>query len=82
MNEITTKEIYDLIGKVEERLTSKIEKVHDAFLVLEEGKVTELLKDMAEIKAEQKPIKMIVYGMVASVLLTVLSALLYLLLKH
>ena len=79
--EITTKDVYELVNKAEERLTSKIERVYDAFLKLEEGKVTELLQDVARIKTEQKPIRLIVYGMVGIVLATVLGALLYLVIR-
>ena len=88
MPDITTKEIYNLVEQVETRLGIKIEKVYDAFLRLEEGKVTELLESRAKqeaelraIRAEYKPVKQVVYGLVGLVLTIVLTALVYLVIK-
>ena len=48
--QITYKTLYELMGAMEIRLTNKIESVHHAFLVLEEGKVSRLDKEVAELK--------------------------------
>lgn len=89
MTEITTKEVYELVQGAEIRLKQEISRVYDAFLKLEEGKVTELLQakvkheeELKRLRDEYKPVKAIVYGMVAFILLAVLGALVYLVVKH
>ncbi len=82
MSEITIKEVYRLIENVEIRLVVKIEKVYDAFLRLEEGKVTQLLEDVARYKVELSLIKRIVYSACGFVLLAVLSSIIYLVIKR
>lgn len=84
-NEITIREVYDLVdkkmGDLDKSLGSRIEKLSDAFMKLEEGRVSALEKQVAELTASYHPIRLIVYGMVGMILITVLGALLYLVIK-
>ena len=82
MSEITTKEIYDLVNKLDEKLSIKIDKVYVAFMELEAGRLSSVEKKLTEIVAEHKPVKAIVYGMTGFILLAVLSALVYLVVKR
>lgn len=52
--QVSFKQVYDLIGASEIRISAKVDKVYDAFMRLEEGKVTQLLTDMAEVKAQRE----------------------------
>ena len=88
-NQITTKEVYDLVEKVRIELTSHVLRLEGKFDTLEAGRLSAIEKSsaedrarfmtaIAELRAEGKPVKMIVYGMVSLILVAVASAVIYL----
>ena len=81
MKDILIKQVYEIVDSAKKELTSHILRLETKFDILEAGRVSGIEKDMAELKAEQKPIKMVVYGMIGLILVTVLGALLFLVLK-
>lgn len=82
MKDITTKQVYDLIGAVEVRLTDKIDKLYAAFMDLEAGRLSAIEKAMAEYSAEIKPVKALVYGCAGIILTAVIVSIVYLVIKR
>lgn len=52
MNEITIKDLYDIIDKRFTGLEGKVEKYHDSFIRFEEGKLTQALQDLEKAKGD------------------------------
>lgn len=48
MDELTIKDLYDIIDKRFNKLELSVEKYHDAFMRFEEGKLTQALQDIKE----------------------------------
>lgn len=73
--------VYELVDKTRRELSEHILRLEGKFDLLEAGRVSRLEKELAELKAGYDPVKKIVYGLVGTVLITVLGALLYLVIK-
>lgn len=80
-NVVDVREVYTLISSMRLEIggsikvvDDKITKLDDRFIALESGRLSKLEKDFAEYKAELAPVKKVVYGMIAIILVTVLGA--------
>lgn len=75
-NDVSLKDIYNLVDAVRRELMTSIQNLDHKFMLLEEGRVSSLEKEVAELKASHKPIRMLVYGLVGLILTAVIGALL------
>jgi len=77
---VSAREVYKLINDTRLELSGHILRLETKFDTLEAGRVSALEKQITEMKAEQEPVKRLVYGLVSVVLLGVVGALLSLIL--
>ncbi len=84
MNEITIKDLYDIIDKRFTGLEAKVEKYHDSFVHFEEGKLTQALQDIEALKADVKENKSAserrkdwIWGAAEKIIFAIIGALLF-----
>ena len=81
-DQFSAKEIYNLMDKMRSEITEHILRLETKFDALEAGRVSRLEKEVAQLTATLEPIRNVVYGIVAIVLVAVLSAMIYLVIKN
>lgn len=79
--EIPIKQVYEIVDKAKVEITGHILRLEAKFDSLEAGRVSSLEREMAEVRVNQGLIMKLVYGAVGVILLTVLGALLYLVIR-
>lgn len=77
----TMQEIYKLVNDTRVELSTHILRLEGKFDTLEAGRVSSLEKSFAEFRAENEPVRKIVYGLVSFVLISVLGAIVYLVIR-
>lgn len=73
---VTSRELYGAITEMRKEISTSILRLENKFDNLEAGRLTTLELQHASVKAELEPVKRVVYGLVATVLLAVLGVIL------
>lgn len=76
------REVYGLIGEVKSELNSVALGIETKIDNLETNHLMHIKTNLEKLSAEFTPIKMIVYGLVAIILTSVIGAILYLVIKQ
>ena len=82
MDNITQKEIFDLVNDVRKELSSHILRLEAKFDTLEAGRLSRLEAKFSQLEAQSEPVKKIVFGLVALTLTIVFTGLIYLIIKQ
>lgn len=80
-NGISASKVYDLIDDMRKELSAQIQRVESKFDTLEAGRLTRLERDFSVLSADMQPIKKLIYGLIGTVMLFILSAVLFLIFR-
>lgn len=72
--EISSREIFKLVNDTRLELSGHILRLEGKFDTLEAGRVSALEKQVAEVVAQNEPVRKIVYGLVTLILVAVVGA--------
>ena len=82
MPDITLQYVLEIIGKRIDDLQSEVRNYHQSFINFEEGKLSVLIEKVAKLEKDNWLLTRIVYGACGVILLAVLTALIYLVVKR